>query len=168
MLARLDKAIVNYPDFPVKGILFRDLNPIYKQPELLKGLVREFGKKALALGSFNYIAGIEARGFILAAALAYELDCAFLPVRKKGKLPGKVHTVTYQLEYGEDSLQVQEDSDLRGAKILIVDDVFATGGTMRGVLELFRNCGADPSFGVILDIKLSDRQALGAPNFALF
>jgi adenine phosphoribosyltransferase len=168
MLTRLDQAIVNYPDFPVKGVLFRDLNPIYKQPELLKGLVREFSEKARTLGRFDYIAGIEARGFILAVALAYELGCAFLPVRKKGKLPGKVHTVTYQLEYGEDSLQIQEDDALRGAKVLIVDDVFATGGTMRGVLELFRQCDAEPSFGVILDIKLSDRQALGAPNFALF
>jgi adenine phosphoribosyltransferase len=168
MLTKLDQAIANYPDFPIKGVLFRDLNPIYKQPELLKGLVREFSKKVQTLGHFDYIAGIEARGFILAVALAYELGCAFLPVRKKGKLPGKVQTVTYQLEYGEDSLQVQEDKDLRGAKILIVDDVFATGGTMRGVLELFRKCGAEPAFGVILDIKLSDRQALGAPNFALF
>ena len=168
MLSEIDAAIANYPDFPKAGILFRDLNPVYKDPRLFRGLVQEFIKAARGLGDFSYIAGIEARGFILAAALAYETGAGFLPVRKKGKLPGKVHTVTYQLEYGEDSLQIQETPDLSGAKVLIVDDVFATGGTMRGVIELFRKCGAAPSFGVIMDIKLSDRQTLGVPNFALF
>ncbi|GBR77407.1 adenine phosphoribosyltransferases [Candidatus Termititenax dinenymphae] len=168
MLQKIDQAITSFPDFPVKGVIFRDLNPIYKKPELLKGLVQEFAKAAQKLGKYDYIAGIEARGFILATALAYELNCAFIPVRKKGKLPGKLHTVTYQLEYGEDTLEIQEDANLQNAKVLAVDDVFATGGTMRGVLELLRKCGADPHFGVIMDIKLTDRQTLGVPNFALF
>jgi adenine phosphoribosyltransferase len=168
MLQKIDAAIANYPDFPRKGILFRDLNPVYKNPELFKGLVQEFSKASRLLGSFDYVAGIEARGFILAAALAYETGAGFIPIRKKGKLPGKLHTITYQLEYGEDSLQIQETPDLRGAKVLIVDDVFATGGTMRGVIELFRKCGADVSFGVIMDIKLINRQTLGVPNFALY
>ena len=168
MLSKIDAAIANYPDFPKPGILFRDLNPVYKDPKLFKGLVSEFIKAAKGLDKFNYIAGIEARGFILASALAYEVGAGFIPIRKKGKLPGKLHTVTYQLEYGEDSLQIQETPDLKGSKVLIVDDVFATGGTMRAVIELFRKCGATPSFGVIMDIKLVDRQALGVPNFALY
>ena len=168
MLSKIDAAIANYPDFPKAGILFRDLNPVYKDPALFKGLVQEFIKAAKNLGDFDYIAGVEARGFILAAALAYEVGAGFIPVRKKGKLPGKVHTVTYQLEYGEDSLQIQDNPDLKNAKVLIVDDVFATGGTMHGVIELFRKCGAQPSFGVIIDIKLIDRQTLGVPNFALY
>jgi adenine phosphoribosyltransferase len=168
MLQKIDAAIATFPDFPVKGVLFRDLNPVYKNPELFRALVREFGRAARTLGNFTYIAGIEARGFIPGAAVAYELGCGFIPVRKKGKLPGQTQTITYQLEYGADSLQLQDTPDIHGASVLIVDDVFATGGTMRGVIELFRKCGALPGFGVIMDIKLTDRQALGVPNFALY
>ena len=164
----IDAAIANYPDFPKPGILFRDLNPVYKDPKLFKELAREFILAAKSLGDFNYIAGIEARGFILAAALVHELGVGFIPVRKKGKLPGPLRTVTYQLEYGEDSLQLQENPDLKDTKVLIVDDVLATGGTMRAAIELFRACGAFPSFGVVMDIKLIDRQTLGVSNFALY
>jgi adenine phosphoribosyltransferase len=164
-ITRLKAAIATHPDFPKPGILFQDLSPIYKDGQLFADLVGVCATHAKQFGSFDYIIGVEARGFILGAALAYELGCGFIPVRKKGKLPGEVATAEYILEYGTDALQIQSDEKLKSAKVLIMDDVFATGGTLKAVIKLAREVQAIPAVGVLMDIGIADIKTLGVDYF---
>ncbi len=133
----LKKHIRDIPDFPQEGIVFKDISTLLKNKAAFKKsidmLAREFGKKRV-----NYVVGVEARGFIFGAALAYKLGAGFIPVRKKGKLPYKTKSVTYQLEYGTDTLEIHEDALAPNARVLIVDDLLATGGTIKAVVELIR------------------------------
>jgi len=157
---KLKNAITEYRDFPKPGIVFRDLNPLYKNPQLFSDLVDESIRKIAKLGTFDYIAGIESRGFFLGVALAMKLGIGFIPVRKKGKLPGVVKSVSYQLEYGSDSLEIQTDAELCHARILIVDDVFATGGTIRAVISLLQPLAKETACALIMDIGIADRATL--------
>jgi adenine phosphoribosyltransferase len=164
-IARLKAAITTHPDFPKPGILFYDLSPIYKDKQLFADLVALCMAGAKQYGSFDYIIGVEARGFILGAALAHELSCGFIPVRKKGKLPGELVTAEYILEYGTDYLQLQADPKLKSAKVLVMDDVFATGGTLKAVIKLVREGKAIPVVGGLMDIGIADITDLGVDYF---
>ncbi len=136
----LKDLIANYPDFPKKGILFRDMFPILKDPESMDLMLEELSKFSEEL-SPNYIVGIESRGFIIGTALAIKQKIGFIPIRKKGKLPGNLVGVNYSLEYGEDRLEMQSDVFEKGAKVLLVDDLLATGGTVKASSELIEKVG---------------------------
>ena len=135
----LEELVSSYPDFPKKGILFRDMFPILRSPEAMTSMLNK-------LGDFSdrwmpdYIVGIESRGFIIGTALATRQRMGFIPIRKKGKLPGNVVGVNYSLEYGEDRLEIQSDV-LKDQKVLLVDDLLATGGTVKAASELISRVG---------------------------
>lgn len=135
------KAVIrDVPDFPKKGIMFKDITPLLANPEVFKETIRLIADKYRGRG-ITKVLGIEARGFILAAPIAMELGAGLIPVRKKGKLPYKTVSVTYALEYGEDTLQMHEDAIKKNEKVLIVDDVLATGGTAAAVCQLVERLG---------------------------
>ncbi len=133
----LKKHIRDIPNFPKEGIVFKDISTLLKHKDAFKkaidALASNFKKEKV-----QYVVGIEARGFIFGAALAYKLGAGFVPVRKKGKLPYKTKSVTYQLEYGMDTLEIHEDALKPNARVLIVDDLLATGGTMTAVIDLIK------------------------------
>lgn len=135
---RLREAIRNIPDFPKKGILFRDITTLLKDraafAEAINTLAaRHKGKK------ISKVVGMESRGFILGAPLAYLLGAGFVPVRKKGKLPAETFSASYELEYGTDHLEVHKDAVEKGENIIIVDDLLATGGTAAATIDLMNN-----------------------------
>ena len=136
--ARLIREI---PDFPKPGIRFKDFSPLLADGEAFAGAVAAMSAPWREAG-LRAVVGIEARGFILGAAVARELGVGFVPVRKPGKLPGAVHEVSYALEYGHDRLQVQADAVPAGAPVLLVDDVLATGGTLAAAASLVDGIGA--------------------------
>jgi adenine phosphoribosyltransferase len=149
----LKKLIRDVPDFPQPGIIFRDITPILADRDTFHEVVDLMSKHWLDKG-VNHVAAIEARGFIPGAAIAVRLNAGFIPIRKAGKLPWRVLTHTYQLEYGTDQLDVHEDALEAGDRILIVDDVLATGGTAAAAVELVRKLGGDV-LGVQVLIELS-------------
>lgn len=127
------------PDFPKPGILFQDITPLLANSAALKAVIEEMAK---SLPNIDLIAGIEARGFILAAALAGAAEKGFVPFRKSGKLPHHTHGEKYGLEYGDDELEVHVDAFNMGQKVLIIDDVLATGGTLLAAIALAQRCEA--------------------------
>jgi adenine phosphoribosyltransferase len=133
----LKKIIRDVPDFPVQGIVFKDITTVLKKPKAFKkavdSMVKRYKEKKI-----DAIVAVESRGFIFGAVMAYKLNTAFIPVRKKGKLPYKTKSVSYQLEYGTDTLEIHEDALEKGARVLIVDDLLATGGTVQAVAELVK------------------------------
>ncbi len=135
------KHIRDIPDFPKEGIIFKDISTLLKNKDAFKdsidALAHEFDAKKV-----DYVVGVEARGFIFGAALAYKMGAGFIPVRKKGKLPHKTKSITYQLEYGTDTLEIHADALPVGSRVLIVDDVLATGGTIKAVVDLIKTQGA--------------------------
>jgi len=135
--ADLKKHIRDIPNFPKEGIIFKDISTLLKNREAFKTsidiLAKKFKKKRIA-----YVVGVEARGFIFGSALAYKLGAGFIPVRKKGKLPHKTCSITYQLEYGTDTLEMHEDAIPADARVLLVDDLLATGGTIKAVIDLIQ------------------------------
>lgn len=133
--ADLKTIIRDVPDFPKKGIIFKDITPLLQDPAVFKESVDkicdEFKDKKI-----DAVVSIESRGFIFGSVIAYKLGAGFIPVRKKGKLPYRTHKVTYELEYGTDTLEIHQDAIKKDQKILIVDDLLATGGTAGAVAEL--------------------------------
>ena len=133
----LKKSIRSIPDFPKPGILFRDITTLLKDKQAFKSaidaLVAKYKNKKI-----DAVVAVEARGFILGGALAHRFKAGFVPVRKKGKLPWKTNSVTYDLEYGTDTLEVHQDAIAPGDNVLIVDDLLATGGTVKAVTELVK------------------------------
>lgn len=144
------------PDFPKPGILFRDVTTLWNDPEGFK-LSTDLFAEALAKDSFDTVIGIESRGFILGAALADRLGKGFVPIRKQGKLPAKVERYAYQLEYGSDCVEIHQDALVRGHRVVVMDDLLATGGTMLAALELLRKVGGQ----VVACAFLVELQALG-------
>ncbi|NRA31153.1 MAG: adenine phosphoribosyltransferase [Parvularculaceae bacterium] len=138
----LKSTIRAIPDYPKPGIVFRDLTTLMGDPEAFKATCAALADAFKSRGA-THVAGIEARGFIFGAAVADRLGAAFVPVRKKGKLPLKTVTKSYALEYGEDTLEVHEDALPNGSKVLIVDDLLATGGTAAATVELVREVGGE-------------------------
>jgi len=134
--------IRSIPDFPKPGILFRDITPLLASPEALRETIRRMADHFRDAG-VTTVAAAEARGFIFATPLALELDAAFVPVRKPGKLPFDTQAFHYELEYGTDSLEIHTDAFHKGARVLMVDDLLATGGTMQACVQLAENGGAE-------------------------
>jgi adenine phosphoribosyltransferase len=149
----LKKYIRDIPDYPQKGIIFRDITPILADKKIFPEVV-ELMSKAWLGEKPDLVAAIEARGFIPGAAMAVKLNAGFVPIRKVGKLPWKVISESYQLEYGTDQLEVHSDAVEPGQKVLIVDDVLATGGTASAAVRLMRKLGAEV-LGVQVLIELS-------------
>ena len=138
---RLAEYIRSIPDFPKPGILFRDITPLLSSPVAFAESVRQLADAFRGQG-VDLVAAAEARGFIFAAPLALELNVGFVPVRKPGKLPFNTHAFHYELEYGTDSLEVHTDSFAPQQRVLLVDDLLATGGTMEACCRLVERAGA--------------------------
>lgn len=162
MSDRLKAAILDVPDFPKKGIVFKDITPILGDPALFRLAIEALAEPWRDAG-IRYVAGIEARGFIFASAVARELDCGFIPIRKPGKLPRATHRQTYALEYGTDALEIHVDALAAGDRVLLIDDLLATGGTAAACLELLRRCGASVAgVGFLVELTfLEGRGPLG-------
>ena len=136
----LRRIIRDVPDFPQKGIVFKDITPLLANAAAFRKAIDIMAESLRPL-DFDLLVGIESRGFIFASALAYQLDKGHVPVRKPGKLPAKTVQVSYDLEYGSDRLEIHADGIQSGQRVVIVDDVLATGGTARGVTELVEKVG---------------------------
>ncbi len=134
--------IMELPDYPKKGVVFRDITPMLKDRVAFRLCVDELARRLDADG-IDYVVGIESRGFIVGAALAYVLGKGFVPIRKKGKLPRRTVSIDYELEYGNETIEVHEDSVEKGSRVLIADDLLATGGTAAAAADLMRKLGAD-------------------------
>jgi adenine phosphoribosyltransferase len=136
----LKKLIREVPDFPKPGILFYDITTLLKDPKGLRGVIDGL-KQHYKDSGVDLVIGIEARGFIFAPAIAYALGAGFIPVRKPKKLPGERVSVTYDLEYGSDTLEIHTGAIAKGHRVLIVDDLLATGGTAAATARLVQDCG---------------------------
>ena len=149
----LRKFIRDIPDWPKEGILFRDITPLLADPEAFSAAI-----DALSAGfndaGIEYVAAVEARGFIFGSAVAERLGAGFVPIRKAGKLPAQTESITYDLEYGTDTLEVHLDAVGSGAKVLMVDDLLATGGTMAAACKLIEKIGGRVA-GIIFLIELA-------------
>jgi adenine phosphoribosyltransferase len=149
------KALIrDIPDFPLPGILFRDITTLLRDPAGLKSLVDVLSAKCAELKP-DYIVGIESRGFIIGTPIAYQLGLGFVPVRKPKKLPAAVHGIDYELEYGIDRLEIHQDALPAGSRVLIVDDLIATGGTAAATGELIHRIGCE-LVGFAFAIELKD------------
>lgn len=152
---------VDVPDFPQAGILFKDLTPLFADGPGFRQVVDAIADYH-GRDNFDVVVGIEARGFVIAAAVAYATGVGVVPVRKAGKLPREVHAASYALEYGEAALEVHADAFAAGERVLVVDDVLATGGTAEATLELVERAGGRVAgFTVLLELEfLAGRERL--------
>jgi adenine phosphoribosyltransferase len=154
---RLRALLRDVPDFPEPGIVFKDLGPAFADPHGLADAVEALASEA---PDCDLVAGIEARGFILAAPVAHQLGKGFVPVRKPGKLPGDTLRLDYELEYGSDALEVQSDAIVAGQRVLIVDDVLATGGTAEAACRLVEEAGGEVAgVSVLVELAFLDGRA---------
>ncbi len=163
---RLEELVRDVPDFPQPGILFKDISPLLADHTAFTDAVNRLARAGRATDGapvVDKVVGIEARGFILAAPVALALGAGFVPVRKAGKLPGPTHRAAYALEYGEAVLEIHRDSIDPGDRVLVVDDVLATGGTLVAARGLVESCGGTVSaVAVLMELgALSGRAALG-------
>ncbi len=142
MVDQLKNAIRDVPDFPKKGILFKDITTLCKDPALFQKVVDLLGHRYIGK-DIDLVIGIEARGFIVGAALAYKLGAGIVLVRKPGKLPHATHKAAYTLEYGKDSLEIHQDAIRKGQRVIVADDLLATGGTAKAVLDLVNQMGGE-------------------------
>lgn len=150
----LKSVIRDFPDFPKPGILFRDITTILKCPETFGNALSQM-EDCLKDVDFDLVISPEARGFMLGAPIAYNLKKGFIPARKKGKLPGEIISKTYFLEYGLDSIEIHKDAIKPGQKVVIIDDLLATGGTAKGIIDIVEELGGEVTCVVFL-IELSD------------
>lgn len=144
MTLDLKQFIRNIPDFPKAGIQFKDITPLLQDPEALQTALHSLSNAVKDL-DFDIIAGIESRGFLFGVSLACLTKKGFVPIRKPGKLPYHTHRHSYELEYGSDALEIHQDAIEKGQKVLVVDDLLATGGTMAASIELIKKCGGHVS-----------------------
>lgn len=140
MQAQLKAAVRDVPDFPIKGILFKDITPILQDPKLFRLAVDTIADRQIGK-NIKSVVGIDARGFIFAGAVAYKLGIGFVPVRKKGKLPYKTVVTSYTLEYGSETSEMHVDAIAKGDNVIIVDDLLATGGTAMAAATLVTQLG---------------------------
>lgn len=163
----LSTFVRDIPDFPKKGIVFKDISPLLNNVEALRNCIETL--VANSPKKIDKVIGIEARGFFFGVPLAEKLDAGFIPVRKKGKLPYKTVSESYSLEYGKDVLEIHEDAIQKGDKVLIHDDVLATGGTAKAVINLVERLGGEVvqcNFLIELDF-LNGKENLDTPIFSL-
>ena len=151
---KIEKLIRSVEDFSEKGVVFRDITTALKDKEGLKIIIKDFTDR-YKNKSIDYVVGADARGFIFGAAIAYNIGAGFVPARKPGKLPAEVESVEYSLEYGKNSIEIHKDAFKKGSKILIVDDLLATGGTAKAMVELVEKLGAEV-YELAFMIELSD------------
>ena len=148
----LKEKIADYPNFPKKGILFRDFSPVLKDPSALSYIADEFAKK-FHPKDIDVFAGIESRGFILASILASRYNKGMIMIRKAGKLPGKTAKLAYTIEYGKDVIEIQKDIIKEGERVLICDDLLATGGTAKASAKLIEKVGGEiVGFAFIIEL----------------
>ncbi len=165
----LKKLIREIPDYPKPGILFYDLTTLLQDQRGFRSLVDQLCEHYSG-NKIDIVAGIEARGFIFAPALAYRLGAGFVPVRKQKKLPWKTASVTYQLEYGSDSLEIHQDAVRPGQRVLVCDDLLATGGTAAAAISLVRKLGGEvvgAAFAVELNFLHGREKLPGIDAFSL-
>ncbi|NEQ38505.1 MAG: adenine phosphoribosyltransferase [Okeania sp. SIO3I5] len=157
----LKNLIREIPDFPKSGILFRDITTLLSNPDGLRYTLDILTEKCSEFEP-DYIVGMESRGFIFGVPLAYQLNVGFIPVRKPGKLPAKVYSVTYDLEYGQDSLEMHQDAMPPNSRVLVIDDLLATGGTAGATAQLIEKASCNlVGFGFVIELKdLGGRQNL--------
>lgn len=165
-------ALHQYPNFPQEGILFEDFLPIFREPQLFRKLVEAFKmhlQEKFPNKKIDYIIGLESRGFLFGPSLALAIDAGFVPVRKQGKLPGKIASATYVKEYGEDVFEIQEESIPEGSNVVIVDDIIATGGSAKAAGELALRLKANLlEFLFVMELDfLKGTSKLQAPSFTL-
>jgi len=148
----LKERIDEFPDFPKKGILFRDFSPILQDPSAMSYVIDEFAKH-FHPKDFDMLAAIESRGFLVACALALKFNKGMFMIRKKGKLPGKTEKISYKIEYGKDVLEIQKHSLEKGKRVLICDDLLATGGTAKASAKLIEKIGGEVAgFAFIIEL----------------
>ena len=167
----IKKLIRTIPDFPKPGIMFRDVTTLFQDPEGFRTVI-EILRERYADQEIDAVVGVESRGFIVGAPLALALGCAFIPMRKPGKLPAATHSETYELEYGTDELHIHVDAIKPGERVLIIDDLLATGGTARAAARLVKHCqGFIVEAAFIVDLPdLKGHEKLendGVPVFAI-
>ncbi len=151
---KIEKLIRSVKDFPEKGVIFRDITTALKDKEGLEIVIKDFTDRYKDKG-IDYVVGADARGFIFGAAIAYNIGAGFVPARKPGKLPAEVESVEYSLEYGKNSIEIHKDAFGKGSKILIVDDLLATGGTAKAMAQLVEKLEAEV-YELAFMIELSD------------
>ena len=151
---KIASRIRNVPDFPKKGIMFKDITPVLSDIHTLRASVKEMVAPFVNSG-IDIVVGIDSRGFIFVARIADMLNCSFVPVRKPGKLPWKTESVSYELEYGTDALEIHKDAIAEGQNVLIVDDLLATGGTAEATCKLVSKLGGNIK-GLSVLIELED------------
>ena len=139
---RLRAAVRDVPDFPKKGIMFKDITPVLSDPSLFRASIDLFLERCRGR-ELDKIVGIDARGFVFGSAVAYELGVGFVPIRKRGKLPYRTEIAKYSLEYGEAEVEMHTDALTAGERVVLVDDLLATGGTSAAAAALIRTAGAD-------------------------
>jgi adenine phosphoribosyltransferase len=155
----LRDTIRNIPDYPKPGIIFRDITTLLGNARAFRRAVDELVQPWAGM-KIDKVAGIEARGFILGGAVAHQVSAGFIPIRKKGKLPHKRASIAYSLEYGLDEMEVHEDAVSKGERVILVDDLIATGGTAEGAVKLLRQLGAN----VLAACFVIDLPELGGAN----
>lgn len=162
-IARIQSLMRDVPDFPKPGILFRDVTTVLRDPVAWRATVDQLCD-AVEGWDFDVVVGIESRGFILGSAMAYQLGVGFVPVRKPGKLPAAVHAVDYELEYGLDSLEIHQDALDPDHRVLVVDDLLATGGTAAATIALVQAAGGTVAGTCVLVelVELGGRATLAA------
>ena len=141
-MKKLEEYVVSIPDYPEKGIIFRDVTSILEDPEGLQLSIRELQDRLEGM-DFNIVIGPESRGFIFGMPIAYNLQKAFVPIRKKGKLPCETASIKYDLEYGSAEIEIHTDAIKEGQKVVIVDDLIATGGTVKAAINLVERLGGE-------------------------
>jgi adenine phosphoribosyltransferase len=156
--------IKSIPDYPREGIVFKDITPLFLDPRALRAAVDQMSSYADNLG-VDLVVSAEARGFMLGGAVAAQIGAGFIPARKPGKLPREVNSVEYVLEYGVDALEMHKDALAGGARVLVHDDLLATGGTARALCELVQKAGAEVAgCGFIVELAFLDGRARVAPH----
>ncbi len=155
--------IRDVPDFPRPGIVFKDITPLLQDPDTFARTIEGLGSRVKDQ-RFDLVCGVESRGFIFGAALAKDLGKGFIPIRKPGKLPWKTASESYELEYGTDTIEIHVDAASNGRRVLMVDDLLATGGTMAAALKLVRKIGGEPvACAFVIELAfLHGRKRLGA------
>ena len=164
----LKQHIRGIPDFPIEGILFYDIATLLRTPKAMEHCLDEL-ENVLGDWKPDIVAGIESRGFLFAVPLAQRLGLPMMMIRKAGKLPGPTRSLTYALEYGTDTIEIQEDALSSGQRVVILDDLLATGGTLAASVELCQEAGAEVvGCGLAIELTfLNGREAVNAPIFAL-
>lgn len=158
----VESFIRDVPDFPKPGILFKDITPLLQDASGLKQSIDAL-ENAVDPASYDLVCGVESRGFIFGTALATQVGKGFVPIRKPGKLPWKTASESYELEYGKDTIEIHVDATEKGQRVLMVDDLLATGGTMEAALKLVRKIGGEPvACAFVIELSfLNGRERLG-------